>query len=296
MSVHALITKSFEYHLAAASLGHANAQNDVGRFYENGIGVAKDVKKAIDYYKQAADQGNASAADSLKRLQTEPKQAAPKRVCPDHLLKELDELVGLGAIRTALPQLLDQAPRYLLFTGNSGTGKTTAARFLGRLYRELGLLSTDKLVEVSAASLSNRKIKDAQGGILLIRDADKPSSNAFHSLFPKGDPNMLVIAVCSPGTEKRVTTGTSMFRETIAFPDYTPQELLEIFHHLSRPYNTVIPPEAYALAERQIIAAERCKNTHFRNAYEVADILEHLLLVHGSQRDYYRFLSSIHDR
>ena len=58
----------------------------------------------------------------------------------------------------------------------------------------------------------------------------------------------------------------------------------------------MIPPEAYALDERQIIAAERCKNTHFRNAYEVADILEHLLLVHGSQRDYYRFLSSIHDR
>ena len=307
------VRRAFEYYLASANLGHVGAQYDVGRCYEKGVGIPKDTKKAIEFYKKAADQGNTNAADALKRLQAqaapvqttasrqtaqkqpEPKQTAPKRACPEHLLKELDEMVGLDTVRNSLPRLLDQTPRYLLFTGNPGTGKAMAARFVGRMYRELGLLSTDKLVDVSIAEISLEKVKSARGGILFIRDADKLGTNVLNSLLPQNTQDILVIAACSPGTESRVASGASRFRETIHFPDYTQQELLDIFRLLSQPYSQSIPPEVYAMAEAQICAAERAKRRNFRNAHEVADILEHLLLLRGSRQDYYRFLSQIHE-
>lgn len=282
--------RAFEYFRDAARLGSLDGQYHTGRCYELGIGVAKNIQKAIEYYKKAADQGFASAAECLKRLQ-------PKLSCPDYLLDKLDSFVGLHAVKPTLRQLPERAepPRFLIFTGNSGTGKSLVAHWLGQVYQKTGLLSSSLVVEVSAADITTQKIKDAQGGILLIRDADKLSPYALKGFLPKDDRDILVIAACAPGTDGPIASGDPRFRDVLHFPDYTLQELLDIFHRMSLPYSKLIPAEIYVRAQSQIRSAESGKGKHFRNAYEVADILEHILLVQGSRSDYYQFLSAVYD-
>ena len=60
--------KAAEYYEKAANLGHAKAQNNLGVCYELGTGVPKDVGLAAQWYRKAADQGNQSAIESLKKM------------------------------------------------------------------------------------------------------------------------------------------------------------------------------------------------------------------------------------
>jgi len=60
--------KAFKYYKIAADQGLIEAQNKLGKFYENGYGITKDYCKALEYYKLASDQGNEDAENNLKRL------------------------------------------------------------------------------------------------------------------------------------------------------------------------------------------------------------------------------------
>jgi FOG: TPR repeat, SEL1 subfamily len=62
------LTKAAELYQKAADQGYALAQNNLGWLYENGWGVSKDLSKAAELYKKAADQGNQHAIANLKRL------------------------------------------------------------------------------------------------------------------------------------------------------------------------------------------------------------------------------------
>ena len=134
--------------------------------------------------------------------------AAPDKVLtcshlPDYLIRylekpdwsaltELEELIGYTYIKTRIRKYLASAKRFnadpgrrrpvkmhFVLTGNPGTGKTTVARILGKILREIGLLANERFIEVNGPALKaayegqtphliERYVKDAMGGVLFI--------------------------------------------------------------------------------------------------------------------------------
>ena len=120
------------------------------------------------------------------------------------LLNELDELVGLKKVKAAVNDLIayqkvqklrekeglfsSKSTLHLAFTGNPGTGKTTVARIVGRIYKQIGLLSKGHFLEVSRTDLiagyqgqTALKVKEvierAKGGVLFIDEAYSITEN-----------------------------------------------------------------------------------------------------------------------
>ena len=143
---------------------------------------------------------------------------------------------------------------HMIFTGNPGTGKTTVARIAARFLKAIGALSGGQLVEVTRADLvgqyvghtaplTQRAIQSAIGGVLFIDEAyslyrgrdDSFGLEAIDTLV-KGmedhrDKLVVILAGYSKEMEEFLTANSglrSRFPNIIEFPDYSPQELLEI--------------------------------------------------------------------
>ena len=129
----------------------------------------------------------------------------PEKISVDECLSELNQLVGLGGVKTALTKLAhtinneieaakleNRRPEiplgHYLFLGNPGTGKTTVARLMGKILYSMGALSTPNVVEVDKSKLVGRYLGDteaitshvidtAMGGILFIDEAYQLADN-----------------------------------------------------------------------------------------------------------------------
>jgi len=203
------------------------------------------------------------------------------------LLKELNDLIGLQQVKHEITTLINtvkinklreekelkRSPLslHLVFSGNPGTGKTTVARILGKIYRNLGILSKGHLIETDRAGLvagyvgqtaiqTKEIIEKAKGGILFIDEA--------HSLTPQNAGNdfgqeavdtllkvmedyrddFIVIVAGYPDLMKNFLKSNpglqSRFNTYINFEDYNPNELLEIFMSLCRQHNYIVETSA----------------------------------------------------
>ncbi|GAB4301403.1 MAG: hypothetical protein Fur0025_41580 [Oscillatoriaceae cyanobacterium] len=200
-------------------------------------------------------------------------------------LERLEEMIGLGAVKDAIRQrmrvlevererarqgIAGETPRlHLVFKGNPGTGKTTVARLIGEIYRDLGLLRRGHLVEVSRQDLvagyvgqtairTAEMVDRALDGVLFIDEAYTLSSGgendfgqeAIDTLLKRMEddrPRLAVIIAgypakinhflnSNPGLQRRFAT-------EIIFPDYTPTELLEIFTRMATRVQCSITPD-----------------------------------------------------
>lgn len=188
---------------------------------------------------------------------------------------------------------------HMIFAGSPGTGKTTVARLVGEIYRELGILKTGQFIEVSGRSLISdvvggskvlveKAVDRAIGGILFIDEAyamyqndnDQYGKEAVDTLVPlienHRDELMVIMAGYTDDMAKFLSTANvglaSRFNTTIEFEDYNIDELVEIFHYNLAKDDYQMEGEAEKPVRELLI--EKMKNPKFGNARGVRNIYE----------------------
>lgn len=259
---------------------------------------------------RAADSDDGAEARGEAETSADQETAEPPESYED-VLRELDGLVGLDRVKSEVRQQAEllrvtalreqqglknpEISRHLVFTGNPGTGKTTVARLVARLYCSLGILSTGQLVEVDRAGLvggylgqteakTAEVVEKALGGVLFVDEAyalagdqygDAAVATLVKAIEDHRDDLVLVVAGYTDRMAEFIDINpglASRLRLTIFFPDYAEDELLEIFTRLccSSDYE---PTEA-ALAGLRTLIRDEPRDESFGNARFVRNCFE----------------------
>lgn len=233
--------------------------------------------------------------------------------------KELDELIGLEDVKEEVRSLANfvkvqkmrqekglKTPKmsyHLVFTGSPGTGKTTVARIVARIYKDLGILKRGHTVETDRSGLvaeymgqtaikTNALVDSALNGVLFIDEAYALVPDASYSGGDYGqeaistllkrmedDRDRLVVIIAGyPKEMQRFIDSNpglkSRFNRYINFPDYTPEELTRIFMMYVRKNQYTLSDEAKEYLMERLVEIVAKKDRYFGNARYVRNVFE----------------------
>lgn len=286
-----------------------------------------------------ADTGNVISASGV---QAQPSAEAPSVSRPsenesetlENLLAELDGLVGLEGVKQDVHSLMNfikvsqirekrgmHVPTisyHLVFTGNPGTGKTTVARLVARLYYNMGILPQGQLVETDRSALvagylgqtaikTQKVIQEAMGGVLFIDEAyslagetdDSYGKEAIETILKAmedhRDELVVIVAGYTGLMHKFIESNpglSSRFSKYFEFPDYYGDELLLIFNRFCERNGYSLDDEAADLLKQNFEDLFKNRDEHFGNARTARNIFEKAI---NAQADRLAVLEDISD-
>ena len=226
-------------------------------------------------------------------------------------MRELREMIGLDNVKQGIQSMANQTRLFqersrrglnnseeqvyhCVFTGNPGTGKTTVARKLGRIYHSLGLLSKGEVIAVDRTRLVGQYIgqteenmkgvlEEAKGNVLFIDEAynlsvgneDKKDFggrvlDSLLTVLTQPNPDMLIVfAGYTLEMEAMLNSNpglNSRFPYRYQFDDYDAVQLMEIAMRLFKRDDYILSPEAAKEMRSAIDQALKTKDQHFGNA------------------------------
>lgn len=232
------------------------------------------------------------------------------------VFKELNQLIGLDNVKELVHEiyallqisqfraeagLLSNAHVYhMIFKGSPGTGKTTVARLMGRMFHAMGVLSKGHFIEVERADLVGEYIghtalktrelmKKAMGGILFIdeayslarggdKDFGKESIDALvKGMEDKKNEFILILAGYSDEMEQFLATNPglpSRFPIQIDFEDYPIEQLIQITELMAKDREYVLLPQTIVKLKQHLTDEKAATWRAFSNARYVRNILE----------------------
>ena len=244
----------------------------------------------------------------------------------DKLMESLNSLIGLDRVKKDIAGIVDlirvqkmreakgmktaDISKHMVFYGNPGTGKTTVARLLGKIFQGLGVLKGGQLIEVDRGGLvcgyvgqtaikTQEVIDKAMDGVLFIDEAytlnvgkgeNDFGQEAVDTLLKAMEDNRDRLIVIVAGYEEPMDEFLdsnpglkSRFNKYIRFDDYSPEQLIKILEGMCSGKDYKLSPEARQAAIDYFDNCLRTQAENFANAREVRNFLEKAITNHATR-------------
>ncbi len=273
---------------------------DIEDYSELALQIKK--KKAKERKSMAEKQKSARSKDK-----EDPIKELDRLVGLEDVKKRIHDMLNLQIVRKrCADEGIERAPisMHMAFIGNPGTGKTTVARIIGEIYKEAGILSKGHLVEVGQADIVGKyvgytaaMVKDvfakAKGGVLFIDEAyslvndenggyGQEAIDTLIKLMEDKREDTIVIVAGYPALMRTFLDSNPGLRSRIpfeiTFPDYSAEELLDIFQSYCKENGIQLKPRMKTAIRRIMEEETDKKKRNFANARIARNLFEQMIL------------------